>query len=260
MGIAVAQCLVDDARMVQLAMPLFTNVGPVRSEHVLAAWSSLFAAGPRLEVKNASGDIDEFAIDGRVIVAAYMPVPVPIDEVLRALRSSWMWQGPEDAVREHRSHAIVTSAGEGDEVVQAWDVARLSAALLSAAEGASLYWGNSRQVHTTKIAVAFGASNKPPVPLWVGITVSARSAEGPLSAATHGLEALGHKEFEVLDTSMRVGDLRTTLLDFASYVLERGSVMKHGQTIGPTADVKWSIAHAKSKLVKGRDAIVLGIP
>ncbi len=43
-------------------------------------------------------------------------------------------------------------------------------------------------------------------------------------------------------------------------VLRRGPVLEHGQTFGPSADVKWSVRHASSKLVTGRDAIVLGIP
>jgi hypothetical protein len=59
---------------------------------------------------------------------------------------------------------------------------------------------------------------------------------------------------------MSIGDLRATLLDLALYVLRQGPVLKHGQTFGPSADVKWSIRHEGSKLVPGRPAIVLGIP
>lgn len=245
--------------MVQLAMPLFHHAGPVHPAHVTAAWASLFPRGPRLEVKNAPGDVDEYAVDGRTVMAAYMPMPIPNDEALHAVKASWMWQGPDDPVRHHRSHAIVTSTGAAHPVELAWDVARLSAALLTATQGAGLYWGNGRQVHMAKLAVAFATGEAPPVPLWVGITISAASSNGPFSAATHGLEALGHKELEVLSSRMRVGDLRMTLLDLASYVLQQGAVLKDGDTFGPSADVKWTIAHATSKLVPGRQAIVVGI-
>jgi len=154
------------------------------------------------------------------------------------------------------------SSGEGDPVGRAWDVTRVCAAMLSAGSGAALYWGNARQVIPADVAISFVAeSEAPPIMLWVGVTVSAPGKQGPFSAATHGLEALGHKEFEVRDAaSMKLGDLRTTLLDFARYVLDRGAVMKHGQTIGRDAKTKWTISHEPSKLVEGRDAIVLGIP
>jgi hypothetical protein len=37
-------------------------------------------------------------------------------------------------------------------------------------------------------------------------------------------------------------------------------VLQHGQTFGPSAEEKWSIRHEPSKLVPGRDAIVLEMP
>jgi hypothetical protein len=249
--------------MPQLAMPLFATKAPVPSAAVVRAWSSLFPAGPRLEVRKGSADVDEYAVDGRTVFAAFMPIPFPNEEATHAVRSSWMWQGPDAPVREHASHAIVTAMGDarGGPIEAAWDVARLSAALLTAGAGAALYWGSARQVHMPKVAVAFAAeSRNRPVPLWVGITISASSMQGPFSAATHGLEALGHKELEVIDSRKGIGDLRMTLLDVASYVLAQGPVLKHGQTFGPTAADRWSIAHATSTLVPGRAAIVLGIP
>ncbi len=40
----------------------------------------------------------------------------------------------------------------------------------------------------------------------------------------------------------------------------QGPVLQHGQTFGPSAEEKWSIRHEPSKLVPGRDAIVLEMP
>ena len=244
-------------------MPLFATKRAVPSAAVVQAWSSLFPDGPRLAVLKGGGDVDEYAIDGRTLFAAFMPVPIPNNEATNAVRSSWMWQGPDAPVREHASHAIGTAMGQGQggPVEAAWDVARLSAALLTAGESAALYWGNARQVHMPKVAIAFASEPRNlPVPLWVGITISASSMQGPFSAATHGLEALGHKEFEVVGSRKSIGDLRMALLDLASYVLSNGPVLKHGQTFGPSAADRWSIVHASSKLVPGREAIVLGIP
>jgi hypothetical protein len=248
----------------QLAMPLFASVSPVDPAAVLAAWARLFPGQPSLRVEAHEGPRSpvQYGTGGGVsLMAIHIPAPVPKDEALHAVKTSWMWQQPDTAVRQHVAHAIVAAVGADDVIGAAWNVARLSAAMLAAAEGAALYWGNGGQVHTPEVVEKFAQSEKtPPVPLWVGITISGESRSGPFSAATHGLAPLGHKEFEVRGTTMRIGDLRGTLLDLAAYVLRQGHVLEHGQTFGPTAEQRWGIRHEASKLLPGREVILLGIP
>jgi hypothetical protein len=248
----------------QLAMPLFASASPVSPEAVAAQWAALFPQQPRLRIETQQGPESpaQYGVEGAgALMAMHIPMPVPKDEALHAVNSSWMWQQPDGPVRAHASHAIVTAMPGTDVVAAAWNVARLSAAMLKAGAGAALYWGNGRQVHSPDVVEKFAQSDEtPPVPLWVGITISAESRQGPFSAATHGMGALGHKDFEVRGTRMAVGDLRMTLLDLALYVLREGPVLEHGQTFGPTADERWRIRHEASRLVEGRDAIVLGIP
>ena len=241
-------------------MPLFQTTARIPSEAVVAAWKRLFPKGPKLVAAGNETD-RHYKVGGkRDVLVAQIDAPIPGPETLEAIRSSWMWQQPDDLVRTHASHALVTAIEKTDALEAAWDVARVCAALLSAGTGAALYWGNSRQMHPVELVQELAAEDTFPVPLCVGITISAASRQGPFSAATHGLETFGHKEFEVRDTSMGIGELRMTLLDLAGYVLKQGPVLKHGQTFGPRADTRWSIRHEPSQLVDGRDAIVLGIP
>jgi hypothetical protein len=245
-----------------LAMPLFSNADPLSAESIVSAWTKLAPGGPELVVTDRSASGLEISIDGRAVLLIHIPKPIPGTEALDAVKMSWMWQQPDTAVREHQAHAIVTAAGSGNIVTDAWDVVRVSAALLaSSPAGVALYWGNARQVHTAKTAIMFASENDlMPVPIWVGVTISAPANIGPFSAATHGLEALGHREFEVRNSRMPLGELRTTLLDLAAYVLSNGPVLLHGETFGPSADVKWNVTHEPSTLVPGRQAIVLAIP
>jgi hypothetical protein len=246
----------------QLAMPLFSSVDAIDPDAVTQSWSALFPQRPPLAVEERKGaESAVYRVDGTTFTTMHMPVPVPKDEAVHAVKTSWMWQQPDTPVRSHVAHAIIAAAPGADVVATAWNVARLSAAMLRAGSGAALYWGNGRQVHTPHVVEEFAKSvDTPPVSLWVGITISGESKTGPFSAATHGLEHLGHREFEVRSTRMSIGGLRTTLLDLALYVLGQGPVLKHGQSFGPRPDVKWSIRHEPSKLVPGRPAIVLGIP
>ena len=245
----------------QIAMPLFADTVPDRQEAVVAAWQRLSANGPQLVALQGKGGIDEYAIDGRSVFVAHVAAPIPNDESRHAVRTSWMWRGSDDVLQSHRAHAIVTATQQESALAGAWDVAQVSAALLAAGSGVALYWGSSRQVHTAKIAIQFGASpSTAPVPLCVGIRISAAAQTGPFSASTCGLEALGHKEFEVRDTKMGIGELRMTLLDLAGYVLDNGPVLMHGQTTGLTAAARWKVSHEPSQLMKGHDVIVLAIP
>ncbi len=244
-------------------MPLFASTTTVPPDAVIASWASRFPGRPPLRVagRDRSESPIEYAVGETTLMVLHMPVPIPKEEALHAVSTSWMWQQPDTPVRTHAAHSIVTAVPGGDVVAAAWDVARLSAALLAAGAGAALYWGSGRQVHAPHLVEQFAKSgDTPPVPLWVGITISGESRTGPFSAATHGLAQLGHREFEVRGTRMPIGDLRSTLYDLSLYVLREGPVLRHGQTFGPSADVKWSVRHEAGALVPGRPAIVLGIP
>jgi hypothetical protein len=247
----------------QFAMPLFGAPGPIPPDAVAAQWAALFPDLPSLRVEKHDDPQSpvQYAVQGSSLMAMHLPIPVPKDEALHTVKTSWMWQEPDSPVRTHVAHAIVTADAGTDVVAAAWNVARLSAAMLKAGPGAALYWGNGHQVHTPSVVEKFATSREtPPVPLWVGITISGESRTGPFSAATHGLASLGHREFEVRGTRMSIGDLRATLLDLSLYVLRQGPVLMHGQTCGASGDQRWSIRHEASKLVPGREAIVLGIP
>jgi hypothetical protein len=243
-------------------MPLFPTADPIDSTSVVRKWAELYPRQAPLKVAGTLEVVTEYVTDDRSLMVAFVDMPVPGDEAVHAVRSSWMWQQPDTCIREHRTHAVVMTNGDTSAGLQpAWDVTRLSAAILAARSGVALYWGNARQVHAPKIVTDFSAEeDHPPVPLWVGVTISGDGPTGPFDAATHGLESLGHKEFEVLRTRMNIGDLRMTLLNLASYVLEKGPVLVDGQTFGPTAEDRWLLRHRPSRLVEDRQVIVLGIP
>jgi hypothetical protein len=246
----------------QLAMPLFSSAEPIAPPAIIEQWALAFPRLPALELASEErGRASIFVIDGCQLVVMHMPMAVPNDEAVHTIRSSWMWHGPDEPVRRHQAHAVIVTQGRPDPIRAACDIARLSHAVLKAGTGVALYWGNGRQIHAPRLVEQFTAQDDMlPVPLWVGVTLSGDAKAGPFSAATHGLEALGHKEFEVLESRASVGHLRTTLLDLALYVLKQGPILLDGQTFGPDANTAWKVRHTRSVLVKGRNVIRLGIP
>ncbi len=240
---------------VQLAMPLFASKAP-EAASVLKAWKKVFGS----KVQHSRADtVDVYKVDGLEVMAVDVPVPVPREELADAIKSSWMWQRPPDAALNHRAHAIVTAGGDAPVQALAIAVTRVCAAMLEAAGGVALYWGAARQVHVPELVRDCAREPELATPLWVGVMLSAESKAGPFSALTHGLEALGHREFEVIDSAKPIGELRMALLDLASYVLREGPVLEDGQTIGPDSRTKWSITHRPSKLVPGQKVIALGL-
>jgi Domain of unknown function (DUF4261) len=240
---------------VQVAMPLFASQAPEASS-VLKAWKKLFDSNVR---HSRAQTVDVYEVDGVEVMAIDAPVAVPKQEITEALRSSWMWQRPPEPALNHHAHAIVTATGDAPVLTRATALTRVCAAMLEAAGGVALYWGAAHQVHAPELVRDFAQKLDQATPLWVGVTIYADTKAGPFSALTHGLEALGHREFEVIDSVKPLGELRLALLDFASYVLREGPVLKHGQTIGPDAATKWSITHRPSQLVDGQNVIALGM-
>src|SRR5678815_2773526 len=127
-------------RGMQLAMPLFTDITPPAPAQVRAAWAELFPRGPHVTTGDARDRVDEYVIDGaRSVAVAHIPAPVPNDEALAAVRSSWMWQGPDAPVPSHPPHSIVTALHRYPPIAAASHVARVCAVLLAASDGAGLY-------------------------------------------------------------------------------------------------------------------------
>jgi hypothetical protein len=245
----------------QVATPLFAQAVAPEPMRVCERWAALFPGAPPLLLRSVSETVASFEAGTASLMCLFRPEPVPGDEVLDSVHTSWMWSGEVEGLREHRAHAVVTAAGTDDVVADAWNVTRLSVCLLELGAGVALLWGNSRQVHRPELALEFARDLRTaPVPLWVGVSMAAARCDGPYTAITHGLEALGHRELEVLEAHMDFLALRETLLELALHVLEQGPVLQHGRAIGPSADEQWSIEHVPGRLDPSRSVIRLGIP
>ncbi|MEO8798522.1 MAG: DUF4261 domain-containing protein [Polyangiaceae bacterium] len=248
-------------RPLAVAMPLFTTAAAPTPQATVDAWKRLAPDGPPMTLAETGKGSFDIRVAGRSVLGIHIGKPIPSTEAIDAVSMSWMWKGEETPVREHQSHAIVTAPGVSA-VDAAWDVTRVCAAMLAAAgpTAAALYWGAARQVHRPELAIGFGSDKPMPLPLWMGITISAASSAGPFSAATHGLEAFGHREFEIIASRTSIGDIRSTLFDAGAYVLKNGPILVDGQTFDPDANTHWKVTHEPSKLVPGRQIICLQMP
>jgi hypothetical protein len=58
------------------------------------------------------------------------------------------------------------------------------------------------------------------------------------------MEALGHMEFEALESPETFADLRERFMGLAGYVLENGPVIRDGDTIGEDANERIRVVYS----------------
>jgi Domain of unknown function (DUF4261) len=84
-----------------------------------------------------------------------------------------------------------------------------------------------------------------PVYLWVDVRVGP-SPGGSSTGFTVGLSALGHMEFETLDSPRPASELREWLFNLATSVLANGPVIQDGNTVGADAHQRIRVVYAPS--------------
>jgi hypothetical protein len=252
----------------QLGMLMLRSLDGVTGDRIASAWAELFPELPALkrnrdDAKGGEG-VFGFNVGGQTLFLAVMPVPIPHPEINDAVESSWMWSRKDTSYKEQKAHAIATATPLGTPVTDALAVSRLLAAAAKASDSIGIYWGNARLVHKAPLFIDavkdFGGGESLPVMMWVGLAISGKSANGPFTLTTHGLNHFGHREFEIIDTSMGIGDLRMLAYRMSEYVLQKGPVLKHGDTFGGSAEERIKVEHTTSRFRKGEPVVRLLVP
>ena len=75
-------------------------------------------------------------------------------------------------------------------------------------------------------------------PLHIWIYFGLRQEKEKQSIYTYGLKEFGKKELEILNSDHSLGELSEMMFNLAHYVIGYNVVLKHGETIGITAEQK----------------------
>lgn len=253
----------------QLGMLALKSAEGLTPERVCKAWVKLFPTLPPIssisDADAAGGDeVLSFRVGSRQVMVAQMPIPIPRGDVEGAVEVSWMWPEAREKMAAQKCHALVTCVMDGDSVGEAVDVSRVICAAAGAGEPAGVYWGCGGQVHKPRMFYDFvkGHIEEGPLPvlMWIGVRQSAKSELGPFTVTTLGMHAFGHKELEIIDSRMGIGDLRMLVFDTIGYLLENGPILKHNQTFGRTADERHRVEHTMSKFRRGVAVVRLHVP
>lgn len=212
-----------------------------------------FAGKSAAKIERGDGQVFSFQLGDELVVLGLMPAPYPAKDLEGPLATSWMWpkQPPIQSVKRHRSHLLVTMTGGAANAVQRRLVLTAVTALAARQPGVvAVYWPEATLVHFPKVFVemanGMNSPESPPLYLWVDLR-AIRNPDGTIGLFTTGLAPLGHMEIEIPRIDMPAGELREWLLNIMYYLLENGPVLKHGQTIGMSAEQKIRISHSPSR-------------
>lgn len=245
--------------MLAVASPKGITAGSLET-----TWKTLF---PKISIKITERAKDSITVetDGVVVVMMAIPLPIPAGDVESACERSWMWPQAAASMAKQKAHLIIAAVPAGNAVKEALAISRVTAAFCKAGAPVGVYWGAAGAVHAPdsfiEITRAYDKFGLLPATLWVNTLISAKNPKGPFTLTTDGLREFGHRELEIIDERTLAADtLRTTVYEVILYLLEKGPVLKHGETFGRSAEEKWKVEFAASRFRKGEPIIRLHIP
>jgi hypothetical protein len=203
-------------------------------------------------VNRGDGGVFSFEVGDEFLALAVMPAPYPAADLEGPIATSWMWprQPPIEKVKQHRSHLLITLTGGAGDPVRRRLILTAVTALAARQPGVmAVYWPEGTLVIYPplfiEMATNINSPQAPPLYLWVDLRAF-RNQDGTTGLFTTGLSFLGHMEIEIPRIEMAPGELREWLLNIMYYLLENGPVLKHGETIGMSAEQKIRIRHCPS--------------
>jgi hypothetical protein len=182
-----------------------------------------------------------FSMDGDRAGMALVAKPLPWSDLEGPCAAAWYWPQAAAAFRRHAAHLIATVMPEGrDRLATALRLTAMVAASGATSHALGVYWGPGRLVHAPEAFLQESlhmSRENLPLNLWVDFRLG-QNEDGTHSLFTTGLAAFGYREMEIWDSRRSPQSLRDSAYNVAHYVLEKGSVLKQGETIGGTEEEK----------------------
>lgn len=216
----------------------------------------------KLRVTEISGDDSTaiFKVENETVAVAFMPVPIPQDELESIMDFNYLWKNSKDELSTVKSHAIVSVLGSNTGHVERFKIlTQINASILRTTDNSlGIYQGTQTLLLPKDLFLDFAdflLDDMLPIQLWVyiGIVNGEKS-----SIYTYGLKEFGKSEVEILNSTMAGSELYDFLLSILNYILESDVILNDGETIGFSAEQKIKITKSKAIYLDG-DSLKLEI-
>jgi Domain of unknown function (DUF4261) len=218
---------------------------------LLKSLSRIYPDTPRpaeVEGKGKEGQI-LFPFGENLVAIAMMPAAIPWFELEGPCETAWWWPEAAERMSGHTHHLVVAMVGDkGDIKERHVRLTHVVAALASHPEVAGIYWGNGTLVHEPRAfqAQADGLTAEQLVPqLWIDMRLES-NGDGTIRFFTTGMSAFSQMEIEIDRTTLDPGSVLDLCYPTIDYILRSGVRLKHGETVGRSAEEKIAVTHEQS--------------
>jgi hypothetical protein len=232
-----------------ISMVMFSNQATASGKEVCRELTSRWPNLPSPTEFEVNDNIATFNVGSAMVFLAPMPAPIPWSDLEGPCATSLLWKNATNEVKNHQQHLLVTVHGELDPIEHSALLTQVTTAVLAVSSSAiGVYWGNATLIVPKAIFIDFAMevmNEGPPLHIWVDFRVGGESDQTS-SGFTSGMVALGHMELEAKNTPEQPADLRERLMGLAGYLLDKGPVIKNGDTIGEDAHERIRCVYSKS--------------
>jgi len=211
-------------------------------------------AGDGGGAQQASADSPLIRCGNELVAVMSMPAPIPHDQGLWA-RAATTWPESKVVAARHRGHVIVSMLGKSEQPLVA---ARLTTAVIGALiatlpEACGVVWAG-RVARSADLWLETSIDSFAPYPdypfrLWVDILPFRSGAK--IGAVTMGLTAFVGREIEFVTGKLTLSALFDKVAGLSVYLIEHGSVVKDGDTIGVSASERIQVRYKNSDVFGG---------
>lgn len=205
----------------------------------------------RDEADNPSDSQVASCDNGCWIPLMLLDMPVPDQEAEYNAVHNYMWKDAVETAKSHKAHLILSVLGGQDPKEAGKLFVKVAASCCKQENVIGIY--TSGVVFEPRFymeAAQMAKGDSLPILNWIWFGI--RQSDKGISVYTFGMESFGKDEMEVLDvTDAKPSEVRDFLLNIVVYVLEGDVTLRHGETLGATAEQQLAITRSPGVFLEG---------
>lgn len=205
---------------------------------------------------NESSDKNSIVISSgeTMITVSFMPAPVPNGEAEHYARANYMWREAEDTAKAHKAHIIAAVLGKSSDTLEKGRLFVKTVLTCLDQKYASAVYSDGAVFEPSfyRSAASVMQDNALPVLNWIWFGIYKNGKK--VGVYTYGMKKFGKDEMEIYadGNNADLNEIRGFAVNIAIYVLENDVTLRHGETIGLTAEQKLPITKSKGIALDGQ--------
>jgi len=234
-----------------LAMPMFNNNERYNINDVIENLKTFWG----LMITDFTGDDNSavFKIEGEMVALAYMPAPIPWEDIQGSAQYAYNWQTATQDLENHNGHAIVSIMSSQKNQKERFTIlSKLLCSILSTSNSIGVYQGSQTLLIPKSQYLENIEEIKQGTPLTLWIYIGIRPSEQGNSIYTYGLSNFGKQEMEVINSKLQIEELYNFISNISAYVINSDVTFRNGETLGYTEEQKIKITSSKGQFTEGQ--------